>query len=200
MNTLDSTSACAARKSWLRECSPCSVARASMRGCERGSSAMDGPTGKARTRNDADPRTAVASRFSSLSHAAAAPSGNGNAPAARNGYDPELLDALRRAGTLEAELAGANETVNALLVRSMQLEAELRREHLQCGRLEAECGRLAIENEHLERSFRQAIDECISLLRADNCRLQESLDAMYASRWWALKRRIGALVTFGRRR
>ena len=74
---------------------------------------------------------------------------------------------------LETERADANATINALLVRAGQLESQL---------------------DESERLFLRHLDRELERARTENARLETRIEAIYSSRWWALKRFVGLVL------
>ena len=118
--------------------------------------------------------------LSSLAGGVVPPAGYGKGSAVRDWIDVDLLEAQRRIAALETERADANETINALLVRAAQLESQLD---------ESEAAKA-----HLERLFLAHLERELERLRAENVRLETSIEAIYSSRWWTLKRFVGGAL------
>jgi hypothetical protein len=111
--------------------------------------------------------------LSSLAGSAVAPAGYGKGSAVRDWIDVDLLEARRRIAALETERADANATINALLVRAGQLESQL---------------------DESERLFLRHLDRELERARTENARLETRIEAIYSSRWWALKRFVGLVL------
>ncbi len=122
-------------------------------------------------------------RSSSLPEAEGAPSTNGAAREARSALIVDLLEARRCLAALETERAEANQTLNALLLRSLELESEL--------------DAAASSRDRIERLFIAFVNDEIARAVLENAQLEAAIQATYASPWWALKR---ALRSLARRR